>query len=327
MNQSSNRKLTRLIPSAFILFLIFNLQNCMFFKHHLQTYNRPFVNVIIKHNIEDIQASNIGIFDFGHSAGLKELGGSFAQFTKDYLLYKKSIRLIELVGKKAGTIDECIKTGRKMGYDLILVGYITEMFYGGISANSKISISLRIIDVRNKVTLWYAKGHMEGQYEEPVDYIFFIKESKEAPPPHELGGLLVKEMLNEIKGIAQTQHHEEQKDRLKTFLRLYSQSYEYKNIDKFITFFTHDALENNKPFHELLPKYRRNMEMIESLNYRIELVDYFLLANTKKVMVQGKYFVRYILHGGTWKENSGRLSMELIKNGDSYLIKRLNYGY
>jgi hypothetical protein len=318
VNQSFKKKLYRLV---FILFLIFSLQNCITSKPDLQT------NVIIKHNLEDIQISSIGIFDFSYSSQLQGLGTSLAQITKDYLLSKKFIRQIELVGKRAGTIDQCIKIGSKMGYDLILVGYISDIFYGGISTSSKISISIRIIDVKTKVTLWYAKGHMEGQHEEPVDHIFYVKESKAAPFPSELGGLLVKELLNKIKGVAQVQHRKDQADRLKSFLNSYYQTYENKDLGKLTSFFTPDAFENDKSFHELLPKYRRNMERVESLNYRIELVDYYLLTNTENVMVQGKYFIRYILHGGKWKENSGRLSMELIKHSDSYLIKRLNYGY
>jgi len=40
---------------------------------------------------------------------------------------------------------------------------------------------------------------------------------------------------------------------------------------------------------------------------------------------EGKYFTRFLLHEGTWRENSGHISMELIENGDSYLVKRLIY--
>ena len=128
-------------------------------------------------------------------------------------------------------------------------------------------------------------------------------------------------------GVGQEQHRVDESDRLKFFLFLYCHTYESKDIDKFATFFAHDALENNKPFHELLPKYRRNMEMIESLDYRIELVDYSFQANTGNITLQGKFFIKYLLYGGTWKEKSGNISMELTKRGISYLVKRLNYGY
>lgn len=121
------------------------------------------------------------------------------------------------------------------------------------------------------------------------------------------------------------QHIADQADRLKSFLFLYCQAYESKDIGKFADFFSPDATENDRPFYELLPKYRRNMEMIESFNYQIELVAYSLQPDTGNVKIKGKFFARYLLHGGTLKENSGNISMELIENGDSYLVKRLYY--
>jgi DNA-binding transcriptional MerR regulator len=117
-------------------------------------------------------------------------------------------------------------------------------------------------------------------------------------------------------------------DRLKSFLRLYCLTYESKDIDKFATFFAHDAIEKDKPFHELLPKYRKNMELIESFKYRIELIDYSQAEGTDNIKVKGKFFIKYLLAGGEkWQESDGNISMELAQSGESYLVKRLNYGY
>ena len=118
---------------------------------------------------------------------------------------------------------------------------------------------------------------------------------------------------------------EDQAGRLESFLFLYCKTYESKDLDKFAAFFAPNATENNRPFHELLPKYSRNMEMIESFNYWIELVAYSLQPDTGNVKIKGKFSARYLLHGGTLKENRGNISMELAKSGDSYLVKRLNY--
>jgi lysophospholipase L1-like esterase len=120
---------------------------------------------------------------------------------------------------------------------------------------------------------------------------------------------------------------EDQAVRLRSFLDSYCQTYVSKDIDKFVTFFTSDALENNKPFHELIPKYRSYMEKIQSFNYRVEPLAYSIETKTGNVRVKGKYFTQYLLQGGTWKENSGNFSMELVKSADSYLIKDLNYDY
>ena len=81
-----------------------------------------------------------------------------------------------------------------------------------------------------------------------------------------------------------------QAGRLRLFLFLYCRAYESKDLDKFSSFFAPDATENNRPFHELLPEYRKNMEMVESFNYRIELVDYCSQKDTGCIEVKGKFF-------------------------------------
>ena len=118
-----------------------------------------------------------------------------------------------------------------------------------------------------------------------------------------------------------------QAGRLRSFLFLYCRAYESKDLDKFSVFFAPDATENNRAFHEFLPRYRRNFERIESFNYRIDLDSYTIDTNTGNIKVKGKYFIQYLLHEGTWKENNGIISMEIIESGDSYLVKRLNYSY
>ena len=124
----------------------------------------------------------------------------------------------------------------------------------------------------------------------------------------------------------ETLAQQDQEERLKSFLRTYCRTYESKDINKFAAFFAPDAVENDTPFQDMLPKYRKNMEKIESFSYRIELVAYSLQTDTGNVKIQGDYFTRYLLHKGTWKEGSGSISMELTNSGDSYLVKQLNYG-
>lgn len=113
--------------------------------------------------------------------------------------------------------------------------------------------------------------------------------------------------------------------RLKSFLDEYCQTYTNKDLDKFITFFTSDATENNKPFHELLPDYRNNMEGMESLTYRIELMSYSKQTASGNLIIRGRFFTRYQSQKGVWEENNGSIFMELLENGDSFLVKQLNY--
>jgi len=130
-----------------------------------------------------------------------------------------------------------------------------------------------------------------------------------------------------IKAARRQQNIFDQAGRLRSFLFLYCRAYESKDLDKFSAFFAPDATENNRAFHEFLPRYRRNFERIESFKYRIDLDSYSLDSDTGNIKVKGKYFIQYLLNDGTRKENNGIISLELIESGDSYLVKRLNYSY
>ncbi|MBU0768993.1 MAG: hypothetical protein KJ687_07875, partial [Proteobacteria bacterium] len=136
------------------------------------------------------------------------------------------------------------------------------------------------------------------------------------------------ESENEMGKITSEEDIHQQKNelsRLKSFLNEYCQAYTNKDLDKFITLFTSDATENNKPFHELLPDYRKNMEGMESLTYRIELMSFSKQTASGNLTIRGRFFTRSQSPKGVWEENNGSIVMELIENGDSFLVKQLNY--
>jgi len=137
------------------------------------------------------------------------------------------------------------------------------------------------------------------------------------------------ESEKEVEQITSEEDINQQKNelsRLKSFLDEYCQAYTNKDIAKFITFFTSDATENSKPFHELLPDYRKNMESMESLTYRIELMSYSKQTASKNLIIRGRFFTRYQSQKEVWEENNGSIFMELLENGDSFLVKQLNHG-
>ena len=96
-----------------------------------------------------------------------------------------------------GSVDAAIKIGREKRYDLIMIGYV-ETFFGGICCNSRASISLRLIDIRNNVTLWYVVGSMEEQPVSSTDYILFKTESKEAPSGYLLSKIVLESILSRM---------------------------------------------------------------------------------------------------------------------------------
>ncbi|MCP4714016.1 MAG: hypothetical protein GY868_02780, partial [Deltaproteobacteria bacterium] len=105
---------------------------------------------------------------------------------------------IERPGISCKTDAEAIAAGRQRGYDVIMQTTILRYSDGGLSTPSSVSLSLKMIDVRSRVTLWYLTGTLEAEPQEVADYIVMLKESQPAAPPTTLSHILLKKMLNKI---------------------------------------------------------------------------------------------------------------------------------
>ena len=113
---------------------------------------------------------------------------------------------------------------------------------------------------------------------------------------------------------------------LNIFLSKYCRTYEKKQLDKFATFFTPDAMEKGRSFTSRLDQYRRTFEKVDSMNYRIELKRYAVQEGTGAIRIQGVFHARArLVEGKKWLENSGPIAMELVANGDSFQVRRLDY--
>ena len=135
----------------------------------------------------------------------------------------------------------------------------------------------------------------------------------------------------EVAGLGQVNKQGDLRDRLKlkerleSFLEVYCQTYETKDLDHFTTFFAPEAKENDKPFHNLLPKYRHNFDVIEFITYRIELQKYKYNDEQGTINIEGRFFLEWLPGGTNWRRNSGKIFMELQQSGTSFKISRLDY--
>ena len=116
-------------------------------------------------------------------------------------------------------------------------------------------------------------------------------------------------------------------NRLETFLFDYCQTYASKQLDKFTTFFTSDAIEKSKSFQSQIPKYRQYFDTIDSLSYWVDLKHYSIPQNTNIIQIEGTFNIQVQLNKGSkkWESSSGDISMDLVANGDTFKIRRLDY--
>ena len=116
-------------------------------------------------------------------------------------------------------------------------------------------------------------------------------------------------------------------DKIKNFLRRYCREYENKDLTKFARFFAPDAVERGKPFSKLLPKYKKNFQTIDTIHYHIKLKKYSNEANTGNIEVWGDFLLQWRMNDGPLKESAGDIFMALYENGDSFLVKKLDYHF
>jgi hypothetical protein len=134
-----------------------------------------------------------------------------------------------------------------------------------------------------------------------------IARVKTAPPPGE------KTAKSRLEG------------RLRSFLQNYCSTYAAKDLAKFTDFFGSGARENGKPFESLLPKYQKNFDQIETIQYRIELQEYTYDSQNETVKIEGNFLLKWLPPDKKWRENSGKIFMNLKDDGRSFLVQRLDY--
>jgi hypothetical protein len=114
-------------------------------------------------------------------------------------------------------------------------------------------------------------------------------------------------------------------NRLRLFLQKYCNTYAAKDLAKFTDFFGPGARENGKPFESLLPKYQKNFDQIETIQYRIELQEYTYDSQNETVKIEGNFLLKWLPPDKKWRENSGKIFMNLKDDGRSFLVQRLDY--
>jgi hypothetical protein len=200
MKAQNFRRNSGIILAASLLLFAVVFGACDSLQSSINEETPPVLKIIIKPDFKNIRGISIGIFNFNNCDRSDILGHAFAQYSRRHLLEHKFMQVVGLSGIMPENVQDAIEVGRSEGYDLILTGYVSEYYYGGLSSDSRVSVSIRIIDVRTEAILGYINGRIEGRYEERFDYIVYKKESREAPLPSLLGAKVIEKILNEITG-------------------------------------------------------------------------------------------------------------------------------
>ncbi len=113
--------------------------------------------------------------------------------------------------------------------------------------------------------------------------------------------------------------------RIKSFIDAFSRSYESRDFNRFAKYFAPGASQDGKPFSKSALVYRRNFELIRKLSFKVQLNRFSQLIDEGIVRTRGSYEMKWLPYGGKWQESHGEIAFELVRSGDSYKVKGLEY--
>ena len=178
-----------------IVVVLLTLNGCAHDAPSYEQRSESIVEVIIKPDGVLPDDLRLGVFDFIESTQIKGLGSNLAQQAYELLLQERFVHQIGRIDKEVAALEWALDTGQEQGYDLVLVGEVNEFVYGGLSSDSRVSLTLRILDPKANITLWYLTGAMADKPQMFFDYLLFWRTSKEATSPYRLSGVLLEEMI------------------------------------------------------------------------------------------------------------------------------------
>jgi hypothetical protein len=115
---------------------------------------------------------------------------------------------------------------------------------------------------------------------------------------------------------------------LNRFLTQYCRTYERRDLDRFMTFFSDNAVENATPFRELIPKYRKNFKKVAGIKYAIDMETYELDQRASDIRLDGRFSLAWQgIKDREWRKYHGDIQMALVAESNSFLIQQLNYRF
>jgi hypothetical protein len=115
------------------------------------------------------------------------------------------------------------------------------------------------------------------------------------------------------------------KDKIQVFLQKYCDTYKSKQLENFLAYFSVNAKENGKPINTLIPKYRRNFAAIDTIEYNIILEKFVHDKISESIRIEGRFNLMWQPYNSSWRENSGKIFMDLLKQDDSFKVLKLDY--
>ncbi len=163
----------------------------------------------IKTNIPNPSNKTIVIFGFSSPSYAPQIGTTVSRIFHQELLKRQTIKKVVLKentrwlmeGDEEESIKNAINLANKMGFDLVLLGWVDKVVYGKLT-NLEIILRIRVISIKDKKTLFYSYKR-EVKESKDLSYPLDAKLSLQTPyledVIREMANSLISKMLSDNK--------------------------------------------------------------------------------------------------------------------------------
>lgn len=117
----------------------------------------------------------------------------------------------------------------------------------------------------------------------------------------------------------------EMQKRIEIFLRGYEEAYAKKNIILFSRYFKPDAIENEKPFTEMVPVYNELFKVTSNVFLSVNVISWRKIDG--EIHLHGRFSVSLDYLDGTEVMGSGPIFFELRDVSNTLLVELLTYSF
>ncbi len=113
--------------------------------------------------------------------------------------------------------------------------------------------------------------------------------------------------------------------RIETFLAVYTQTYENKDLLAFTRFFDLRATENNKPLREILPTYAELFQQADTVSLSVSILKWKQIDN--KIHLDGRFTIHICYKNSNTVQGKGVIRFLLADMQEQFSIQELNYHF
>ncbi|MGA1823034.1 MAG: hypothetical protein ACMUIP_00130 [bacterium] len=147
---------------------------------------KPDLNVIVEPRSVSYRQGRAGIVFFSSNNRYPSLPAECTAIFQKAFLKHKDFKIVEQCSTPDHTEEYLMDLALDKGYDILVRGNVTDFLLAYGAEKSRVALSIKVYDVKSRVTLWNMEWSVEAGGVPEKDWILWRRSQKPPPSPYVL---------------------------------------------------------------------------------------------------------------------------------------------